>query len=152
MRESVVFGSPKFPSDLPLFFLMIRRPPRSTLFPSTTLFRSRRRQEPLFNGRPVALSLLQGFIVLGVTLAVYRWSMVLGRGEIEARTLTFTTLVIANLGLILTNRNWSTSILASLRARNIALRWIVLSAVVFLGLVIYVPGLRDLFHFGSLHI
>src|SRR5437667_2112787 len=28
---------------LRLFFLMIRRPPRSTLFPYTTLFRSRRR-------------------------------------------------------------------------------------------------------------
>src|SRR6266571_5416134 len=28
------------------FFLMIRRPPRSTLFPYTTLFRSRRRDEP----------------------------------------------------------------------------------------------------------
>src|SRR5690242_21054040 len=27
-----------------LFFLMIRRPPRSTLFPYTTLFRSRRRR------------------------------------------------------------------------------------------------------------
>src|SRR3954464_16103991 len=27
--------------DLVLFFLMIRRPPRSTLFPYTTLFRSR---------------------------------------------------------------------------------------------------------------
>src|SRR3712207_7046790 len=27
-----------------LFFLMIRRPPRSTLFPYTTLFRSERRQ------------------------------------------------------------------------------------------------------------
>src|SRR2546430_5411616 len=27
------------------FFLMIRRPPRSTLFPYTTLFRSRRRRE-----------------------------------------------------------------------------------------------------------
>src|SRR3712207_9532224 len=27
---------------LPLFFLMIRRPPRSTLFPYTTLFRSAR--------------------------------------------------------------------------------------------------------------
>src|SRR6266850_2579293 len=27
---------------VPLFFLMIRRPPRSTLFPYTTLFRSRR--------------------------------------------------------------------------------------------------------------
>src|SRR3712207_6874560 len=29
------------------FFLMIRRPPRSTLFPYTTLFRS----EPLYRGR-----------------------------------------------------------------------------------------------------
>src|SRR5580698_10924687 len=29
------------------FFLMIRRPPRSTLFPYTTLFRSRRRWPPL---------------------------------------------------------------------------------------------------------
>src|SRR5215216_1208086 len=29
-------------SALPFFFLMIRRPPRSTLFPYTTLFRSRR--------------------------------------------------------------------------------------------------------------
>src|SRR5260221_6707634 len=28
------------PSNLSLFFLMIRRPPRSTLFPYTTLFRS----------------------------------------------------------------------------------------------------------------
>src|SRR3712207_9107746 len=27
-------------SSLPVFFLMIRRPPRSTLFPYTTLFRS----------------------------------------------------------------------------------------------------------------
>src|SRR5260370_30010507 len=29
------------------FFLMIRRPPRSTLFPYTTLFRSRRGPNPL---------------------------------------------------------------------------------------------------------
>src|SRR6267378_619816 len=29
----------------PFFFLMIRRPPRSTLFPYTTLFRSRRRRK-----------------------------------------------------------------------------------------------------------
>src|SRR2546430_9885309 len=29
------------PSSLSFFFLMIRRPPRSTLFPYTTLFRSR---------------------------------------------------------------------------------------------------------------
>src|SRR3712207_9507795 len=32
------------------FFLMIRRPPRSTLFPYTTLFRSRKRVELQANG------------------------------------------------------------------------------------------------------
>jgi Ca2+-transporting ATPase len=110
----------------------------------------RNRKEPLFNGRTVGLSLLQGFIVLGITLAVYKLSLVLNLGDAEARTLTFVTLVIANLCLILTNRNWSTSIFTSFRARNIALRWILVSAVVFLGLVIYVPFLRDLFHFEIL--
>src|SRR5256885_16593430 len=34
------------------FFLMIRRPPRSTLFPYTTLFRSEARRRPV--RRPVA--------------------------------------------------------------------------------------------------
>src|SRR5438034_8051591 len=33
------------------FFLMIRRPPRSTLFPYTTLFRSPRRARPRRGGR-----------------------------------------------------------------------------------------------------
>src|SRR4051794_41454911 len=34
-----------------LFFLMIRRPPRSTLFPYTTLFRSRERRISHLRGR-----------------------------------------------------------------------------------------------------
>src|SRR2546427_10377533 len=33
---------------------MIRRPPRSTLFPYTTLFRSPARVQPRFDARPVA--------------------------------------------------------------------------------------------------
>src|SRR2546423_13179368 len=35
------------------FFLMIRRPPRSTLFPYTTLFRSHRKCLPAFSTAPV---------------------------------------------------------------------------------------------------
>src|SRR5258708_27557229 len=33
-----------------IFFLMIRRPPRSTLFPYTTLFRSHRQDHPVVAG------------------------------------------------------------------------------------------------------
>src|SRR3712207_8114410 len=36
------------------FFLMIRRPPRSTLFPYTTLFRSRRRRDRRPRRHPAA--------------------------------------------------------------------------------------------------
>src|SRR3712207_7799051 len=36
----------------PIFFLMIRRPPRSTLFPYTTLFRSRSAGAPRLRGGP----------------------------------------------------------------------------------------------------
>jgi Ca2+-transporting ATPase len=112
----------------------------------------RHRKEPLFSRKTVAISLIQGLIVLLITLAIYGFSLKQGRGELEARTLTFTTLVIANLGLILTNRYWSSTILASLRSKNTVL-WLILAlTLVFLGLVIYVPFLRDLFHFDMLHL
>src|SRR5439155_25551041 len=39
--------SPTLAFPISFFFLMIRRPPRSTLFPYTTLFRSRRRHRDL---------------------------------------------------------------------------------------------------------
>src|SRR5476649_3026185 len=35
------YSRPLLAADVVFFFLMIRRPPRSTLFPYTTLFRSR---------------------------------------------------------------------------------------------------------------
>src|SRR3712207_2072634 len=46
------------------FFLMIRRPPRSTLFPYTTLFRSERRTRRLACGVDV-LSALRGNVAVG---------------------------------------------------------------------------------------
>src|SRR5690348_17668597 len=42
------------------FFLMIRRPPRSTLFPYTTLFRSRARWVRARSGRPARYRKCQG--------------------------------------------------------------------------------------------
>src|SRR5258708_23317664 len=39
---------------MPFFFLMIRRPPRSTLFPYTTLFRSRMRSTDTNSWQPTS--------------------------------------------------------------------------------------------------
>ncbi|MCB2184873.1 MAG: cation-translocating P-type ATPase [Deltaproteobacteria bacterium] len=107
--------------------------------------------EPLFNWRIILLSLLQGVSVLTVLLVVYLVTSYRGQGPDEARALTFTSLVVANLGLILTNRSWSLSILGSLRRPNPALWWVLGGAAGVLGLVLFLPGLRNLFHFCLLH-
>src|SRR5688572_32336866 len=44
------------PSNVTFFFLMIRRPPRSTLFPYTTLFRSTARSLARFTSRRFPIS------------------------------------------------------------------------------------------------
>jgi Ca2+-transporting ATPase len=111
----------------------------------------RNRKEPLFSRRTIMLSLLQGMAVLLVTLGIYGFTLNQGRGELEARSLTFTTLVIANLGLILSNRFWSKNVLASLRYKNTALFIIIAATLGILTMVIYMPYVRDLFHFGTLH-
>jgi Ca2+-transporting ATPase len=112
----------------------------------------RRLDEPLFGRRTIALSLLQGVIVLGIVMAVYAIALHRGLGENEARTLTYTTLVIANLSLVLTNRSWTRSLFSTLRVPNSALWWVVSSAVGVLVLILYVPFLRGLFRFGFLHL
>jgi P-type Ca2+ transporter type 2C len=108
-------------------------------------------KEPLFGRRMVALSVLQGLVVLGVLMAIYGIALGQHRAAEEARALTFTTLIVANLALILTNRSWSRSIAATLKLRNTALWWVLGGAVAFLGVVLYVPFLRQLFQFGPLH-
>ena len=115
----------------------MRRPPRNP-------------KEPLFGKMLLMLSLLQGLSVLGIVLAVYLVALFYGQGEKDARTLAFTSLIVANLSLILVNRSWSQSALASLRKSNAALWWVAGGATAFLVLALYVPFLRSLFRFARL--
>ena len=129
---SVVFEAEPEEADV------MRRPPRDP-------------KKPLFSRRSLALSFLQGFVVLAIVLAVYAVSLFRGQGEEEARALTYTTLIVANLGLILTNRSWSRTIFETLSTPNRALWWVMGGALVFLAAVLYIPFLRELFGFAYLH-
>jgi Ca2+-transporting ATPase len=55
------------------------------------------------------------------------------------------------LGLIFANRSWSRTIWSTLRTPNPALWFVFSGTLVILGLVLYVPFLRRLFHFSTLH-
>jgi Ca2+-transporting ATPase len=97
-------------------------------------------------------SLLQGMLLLVIVLAMFGLTLYRGMGADEARALTFTTLVLANIGLIFTNRSWSKMALSTLKLPNPALWWIVSSAIAILMAVLFVPVLNDLFSFSNLHL
>ena len=106
---------------------------------------------PLFGPGTLALGIMQGLTVLAGVLLVYFLALKGWLPPADATALSFTTLVLANLGLIFVNRSWSRSLVATLRVPNPAL-WAVCGATLFfLVLVLYTPGLRSLFHFSTLH-
>jgi Ca2+-transporting ATPase len=117
---------------------VMRRPPRDP-------------RAPLFGRSLVGLSLLQGLSVLAILSAVFLVTLWRGQDEDEARALTFTTLIVANLALILSNRSWSRTMWETLRQTNRALWWVIASALGMLGVVLYVPALRVVFRMAPLH-
>jgi Ca2+-transporting ATPase len=108
--------------------------------------------QPMFDRRVLALAALQGISVLVAVFAVYLWAMLNGRPDDVVRSLTFATLVVGNLALILVNRSWRLSIARALRERrNRALGWILVLAAAVLALLLVVPALREAFNFGPIH-
>jgi len=113
--------------------------------------RPRDQCEPLFSRRSIGFSVMQGLVVLAIVLAVFGLFYYRGGGEKEARAMCYTTLMIANVGLILSNRSRIQNLLSTLRIPNGAMWWVLGGATVFLSLVLTVPALRDIFRFAPLH-
>ena len=89
--------------------------------------------------------------VLPVTVGVLVRALTGGLPEEDARVLTFATLVVADLGLILANRTVARSVFAALSPPNTALGLVLGGAAGLLVAVVAVPSLRELFRFGVLH-
>jgi len=117
---------------------VMKRPPRDP-------------KEPLFGKKTLGLAVLQGSGIFVVVLAVFIIALYRGQGELDARALTFTTLILANLGLILSESSSSRLSLKILRSPNAALWWVITGGLYFLAIVLYIPVLRRLFSFSFLH-
>ncbi|OGA53954.1 MAG: ATPase [Betaproteobacteria bacterium RIFCSPLOWO2_12_FULL_62_58] len=118
---------------------VMKRPPRSP-------------GERMFGLRTVAVAVLQGAVMLLSVALVYGFALARGAGEAEARAMTFTTIVLGNLGLILANRSTTRSIFTTLRFPNPALWWVIGGTLGGIALSLYVPYLRNLFRFAPLHL
>jgi Ca2+-transporting ATPase len=128
---SVVFEAEGEESDV------MRRPPRDP-------------RERLFGRQTLSYSLGQGLSVLVAVLAFYAVALFLGYGDEEARALSFSTLIVANLGLIFVNRSWTDTAASRFGVPNKALWWVTGGAAAFLACALYVPALRNVFRFSYL--
>ncbi len=108
-------------------------------------------KEPMFGRRVLTIAFLQGTSVLAMVFGVYLWGILTGHSDNVVRSLTFVTLVVSNVALILVNRSWRLSVWRSFRERvNRTLYWILGFAAALLVVLFAVPGLRDAFHFGRI--
>lgn len=118
---------------------VMRRPPRNPA-------------SPLFSATLIGWSLAQGLLAFLLVAGVYIAALHRGMPETEMRALAFVSLVLTNIGLILTNRSFSTSLTSAIGRRNRAM-WLVLGINAALLAVVFAwPQARDLFRFGPLHL
>jgi Ca2+-transporting ATPase len=107
--------------------------------------------EPILSRRVLGLSLLQGLGVLVAVASVFLWAVSSGRPDAEVRSVTFASMVVAILALILVNRSWRLPVWRTLAERhNKTLLWIVAAAGALLVALLVVPWLRDAFDLGPL--
>ncbi len=110
----------------------------------------RKPDAPLFDTALLLHGLLQGGVVMLAALGVFQLGIHDAHGEQTARCMAFVTLVIGNLGLVLTNRSMTSSAFRVLTRPNRALVFVVITTMTALSLSISVPWLRGLFGFAPL--
>jgi Ca2+-transporting ATPase len=128
---SIVFEAEEAEPDV------MRRPPRDP-------------NESIVSRRTLLIAFSQGFAVLLTLLVLFSTTYGMGLGAEESRAFAFTTIVIANLGLIFVNRSWSSTVIATLKRPNRALWWVTGGGLFFLGLSLTQDVLRELFQFAQL--
>jgi Ca2+-transporting ATPase len=129
---SVVFEAGKEEKNV------MRRPPRNP-------------KEKIFNRRTVLFSTIQGIIILSAVALLFYFTYNITNSETEARALSFSTLVILSLFLIVIEKSGNSSIFESIKEKNTVL-WVVAGgSILFLICALTIPFLGELFKFGTLH-
>jgi P-type Ca2+ transporter type 2C len=150
----IVFGWPLVLLPIHIAFLhLVIDPACSVVFEAEPEEREIMQRAPrslaarLFGREVIAPSVALGTSLTAVLIATFAIAHDSGLGEYASRTITFVTLILANIALILTSRVAR----SGPRVTNPALRWVSGGAIAFLIVCIAIPGLRSLFRFDALH-
>ena len=115
--------------------------------------RSPRRPNTPVLPRALALwAVIQGLAALAIVMLALALGAHAGMPENDLRAFVFTTLVLMNIGLIVVNRSFDSSLSEALLRPNRSF-WILITAVLaVLAAALFWQPARALFHFGTLHL
>jgi Ca2+-transporting ATPase len=118
---------------------IMKRPPRNL-------------HQTMFHPKKVLVIALQGLSILVATFALLVITTKSGRSEAEIRSIAFTSLVLANLLLIIVNLSWRKNVFQILLSANRALGIVIAAAIACLFVILYIPFFSRLFHLAPLRI
>lgn len=106
---------------------------------------------PLLLPRRIWWAVFQGVIALIILGAIFIIGYIIDMAEADLRALVFTCLVLINMGLILVNRSFKSSLVRAFLQPNRPLAIMFVGVTAVLATVLFWPPARSLFRFGQLH-
>ncbi len=141
-----------------IFLELIMGPTCSIIYENEPMEKNTMLQKPraytttFFNWKELTTSILQGLTITIASLLTYKFSVSQGFNESITRTMVFSVLITANIFLTLVNRSFFYSIFTTLRYKNNLVVIIILTTIVFSGILIYVNPLTRFFEFEHLNL
>ncbi len=105
--------------------------------------------EPIFSGKELLTSIIQGLLITVGVLVIYRYAISLGATEDTTRTMVFTCLITANIVLTLVNRSFYYSIFKTLQYKNPLVPLIIGVTILMMMTMLWVKPVSDFFKFES---
>jgi len=111
----------------------------------------RRLSEKLFGQKAALTSLMEGIGALAIIFGVLKITLALGASDGEARAITFVSMVLVNIALIISNFSLSKGIIKTIFSGNKTLFGIIGLSIAGLAAITLTPVLRGFFHFELFH-
>lgn len=108
--------------------------------------------DSFFSGKKIFLSCMQGLNIIVMVLIVYFFGLYFSYDENIIRAMSFSTLIVANIAVIFSNRSWTKNIFQIIKTKNKAAVWIVGGAMFFLLLILNNDFFIKLFKFDHISI
>lgn len=120
--------------------------------PGTMLRPPRKMGSNFLSLKQLTLSILQGLMITLGCLGLGYYYIQQGHDSSIVRTIIFITLLFSNIFLTLENRSFSYSVLKTLRYKNRLVPIIILTTLLFIAALLYVPFVQNLFMLHSISI